>query len=250
MSEGRIILINKPYDWTSFDVVKYIKKGLRNEKVGHAGTLDPLATGLLVLCTGKMTKRISEIQDSEKEYTGTFTLGATTTSYDLETEVSEGKEIGHLTDEVIRETAKKFVGEITQYPPPHSAVKINGQRAYSLARKGEVFELKSKMVTVKAFEITKIVLRPQSSVYSPEATPDCRVPTADCRLLPQVSFRIVCGKGTYIRSLANDFGKALGCGAFLSALCRTRIGNNLLSDAVEPHDFMGYSSGKENITAA
>src|SRR6188768_4230762 len=200
MYKDTILLINKPYNWTSFDVVKYIRKALGGEKIGHAGTLDPLATGLLILCTGKMTKKISEIQDAEKEYTGTFTLGATTPSYDLETEISEQQDISSLTEDLIRETAKKFIGEIPQFPPPHSAVKIGGKRAYDLARKGEVFELKSKMIVIKEFDIIKIDL-------------------------PIISFRVVCGKGTYIRSLAHDFGKALGCGAFLSALCRTRIGN-------------------------
>jgi tRNA pseudouridine55 synthase len=226
MSEGKIILINKPYDWTSFDVVKYIKKGFRNEKVGHAGTLDPLATGLLVLCTGKMTKKISEIQDAEKEYIGTFTLGATTESYDLETEMVIGRDaVNSVSTEMIYETTKKFTGEILQTPPPHSAVKINGQRAYDLARKGKQIEIQSKTVLIKEFEIMGILPTPNSQLI-------------------EVSFRIVCSKGTYIRSIANDFGKALGCGAFLSSLCRTRIGNNLLSDAVEPHDFMGYSSEK------
>jgi len=222
MSEGQIILINKPYDWTSFDVVKYIRKAIPpiskgegqgvRPKVGHAGTLDPLATGLLVLCTGAMTKKIIEIQESEKEYTGSFTLGATTASYDMETEASEQKNISHLTDELIHQTVRQFTGEIFQTPPSHSAAKINGRRAYAMARNGETVELTSKKVTINKFEITEIKL-------------------------PEVFFRIVCSKGTYIRTIANDFGKALGCGAYLSSLCRVRIGEYCIEDAVAPKDF-------------
>ena len=212
MEKNQVLLINKPYNWTSFDVVKYIRNALGGEKIGHAGTLDPLATGLLILCTGKMTKRISEIQDAEKEYTGTFSLGATTPSYDLETETTERKSLTEITPEKIRLAAKQFTGELDQVPPPHSAVKVGGRRAYAMARNDETFELRPKRVRITEFEITGIDL-------------------------PEVSFRVVCGKGTYIRSLANDLGLALGCGAYLSALCRTRIGNYYLKDALEPSQF-------------
>lgn len=212
MYKDKILLINKPYDWTSFDVVKYIRKALGGEKIGHAGTLDPLATGLLILCTGKMTRRISEIQDAEKEYTGTIVLGAVTTSYDLETPVEASADVSHISEGQICEAALKFTGEIWQVPPPHSAIKIGGRRAYAMARNEEVFELKPRQVLISRFEITGIEL-------------------------PQVFFKVVCSKGTYIRSLANDLGRSLGCGAYLSALCRTRIGSYLLEDAQEPSDF-------------
>ena len=212
MYKDTILLINKPYNWTSFDVVKYIRKALGGEKIGHAGTLDPLATGLLILCTGKMTKKISEIQDAEKEYTGTFTIGAATASYDLETEPSDQRDISEVTHNMINEAARKLTGEITQVPPAHSAVKIGGRRAYAMARNDEAFELKSKTVLVSEFEITGI-------------------------RFPEVTFRIVCSKGTYIRSIANDFGKELGCGAYLSSLCRTRIGNYFLKEATDPAAF-------------
>ena len=212
MSDDRILLINKPYEWTSFDVVKYIRKALGGIKLGHAGTLDPLATGLLILCTGKMTKKISEIQDAEKEYTGSIVLGATTPSYDLETEAVTGGDISGITETLIHEASKKFIGEINQVPPPHSAIKVGGRRAYTMARNDEVFELKSRVVTIKEFEITSI-------------------------RRPEIFFRVVCTKGTYIRSLANDFGKELVCGAYLGSLCRIRIGNYLLKDALEPAQF-------------
>jgi tRNA pseudouridine55 synthase len=222
MQKDQVLLINKPYDWTSFDVVKYIRNALGGQKIGHAGTLDPLATGLLILCTGKMTKKISEIQDAEKEYTGTFTLGAVTPSYDLETEVSGKTDISGLTEIQILEAAKEFTGDLQQVPPPHSAIKIGGRRAYAMARNEEVFELKSRTVTIKEFEITGIAL-------------------------PDVFFRVVCTKGTYIRSLAHDFGKALGCGAYLGALCRTRIGNYFLKDALEPAQFSRKPADSETI---
>lgn len=212
MEKDRILLINKPYDWTSFDVVKYIRNALGGIKIGHAGTLDPLATGLLILCTGKMTKKISEIQDAEKEYTGTFTLGATTASYDLETEPTNLKDFSEITSDQINLAAKQFIGELQQTPPPHSAVKIGGRRAYAMARNDEVFVLKPKTIIIREFEITGIEL-------------------------PNVFFRVVCGKGTYIRSLSNDLGEKLGCGAYLSALCRTRIGNYLLETALDPSQF-------------
>ncbi len=202
----RVILIDKPIQWTSFDVVNKLRRKLKIKKIGHAGTLDPLATGLLILCTGKMTKRIDEYQAQEKEYTGNFVIGQTTPSHDLETTVSEAKDISAISDDVIYEATKKFTGTIQQIPPIHSAIKVDGKRAYELARKGEKPELKPREVTVSAFEITRIEL-------------------------PIVSFRIVCSKGTYIRSLARDFGEEIGVGAYLSKLCRTRIGQFHLKDA-------------------
>lgn len=209
---GRVILIDKPYSWTSFDVVKKIRNLTSAKRVGHAGTLDPLATGLLIVCTGKFTKQIQLIQDAEKEYTGTFFLGAITASYDRETAVQQISETSLITPEVIINATKGFTGNIMQSPPLHSAVKVNGQRAYKMARRGEEHILEAKPVTVREFEITNINM-------------------------PYVKFRIVCSKGTYIRSLANDFGKALECGAYLYDLCRTRIGDFHLKDAVSVKDF-------------
>lgn len=202
------MLVNKPLDWTSFDVVRKLRYKLKIKKIGHAGTLDPLATGLLIVCSGKMTKRIDEYQAQEKEYTGRFIIGQSTPSHDLETEVNETSDISHITSDRIRETTKLFMGTIDQVPPMHSAIKIDGKRAYQLARKGQEAELKSRQVTITTFEITAIEL-------------------------PSVSFRVVCTKGTYIRSLARDFGKALGVGAYLAELCRTRIGPFKLEDALE-----------------
>ena len=205
---GRVLLINKPFQWTSFDVVNKLRYKLKTKKIGHAGTLDPLATGLLIICVGKMTKRIEEFMGLEKEYTGKFVLGQTTPSYDLETAVSEAKDISKITDEMIHEAVGPFIGTINQLPPMHSAIRIGGKRAYEFARKGADIELKPREVQIHKFEITSISL-------------------------PEVSFRIVCSKGTYIRSIARDFGNALHVGAYLSALCRTRIGTFLLSDALE-----------------
>jgi tRNA pseudouridine55 synthase len=205
---GRVLLINKPFQWTSFDVVNKLRYKLKTKKIGHAGTLDPLATGLLIICVGKMTKRIEEFMGQEKEYTGKFVLGKTTPSYDLETEVSEEKDISKITDEMIHDAVRPFIGTINQLPPLHSAIRIGGKRAYEFARKGADIELKPREVQIHKFEITSISL-------------------------PEVSFRIVCSKGTYIRSIARDFGNALQVGAYLSALCRTRIGTFLLSDALE-----------------
>lgn len=205
--EGRILLVDKPYQWTSFDVVNKLRYKLKIKKIGHAGTLDPLATGLLIICTGKMTKKINEFMGLEKEYTGKFVLGQVTPSYDLETAVTETKDISHLTEQQIRETAKQFTGILQQVPPVHSAIKIGGKRAYKIARQGKELELKPREVEIKEFEITTIEL-------------------------PEVSFRVVCSKGTYIRSLAHDYGKALGTGAYLTGLCRTRIGGFLLKDAL------------------
>ncbi len=207
----RVLLINKPMQWTSFDVVNKLRGKLKIKKIGHAGTLDPLATGLLILCTGKMTKRIDEFQAQEKEYTGNFVIGQTTPSHDLETLVSDAKDISSISEEVIHEVIKKFTGTIQQVPPIHSAIKVDGKRAYALARKGKEPELKPREVTVSAFEITGIQL-------------------------PTVSFRIICSKGTYIRSLARDFGEELGVGAYLSKLCRTRIGQFHLKDALTIED--------------
>ncbi|WP_299701008.1 tRNA pseudouridine(55) synthase TruB [uncultured Pontibacter sp.] len=208
---GEVLLLNKPLTWTSFDVVKKVRNTLRVKKIGHAGTLDPLASGLLILCTGKFTKRIDEIQAQEKEYTGTITLGQTTPSYDLETPVSESKDISHLTPEDIQAAANTFVGTIEQIPPIYSAVMIDGKRAYDLARKGKEAEMKPRTVTIKAFDITNI----EGAV---------------------VSFKVICSKGTYIRSLAHDLGQKLGVGAHLSALVRTRIGEYKLEDALTIED--------------
>ena len=211
--EGRVLLINKPLDWTSFDVVNKLRYKLKIKKIGHAGTLDPLATGLLIVCVGKMTKRIDEFMGQEKEYTGKFVIGKTTPSHDLETEVVDGNDISQITPEAIRSAASTFVGKISQLPPLHSAIKIGGKRAYEFARTGRTIELQPREVEVAAFDITQI---------NP----------------PEISFRIVCSKGTYIRSIARDFGNTLGAGAYLSELCRTRIGNFHLADAVNIEDFV------------
>lgn len=205
--EGNMLLINKPLGWTSFDVVNKLRYILKIKKIGHAGTLDPLATGLLIICVGKMTKRIEEFMGQEKEYTGKFILGQTTPSHDLETEVTEQKDISGLNETLIREATKNFIGKISQLPPQHSAIRIGGKRAYEFARKGEEIELKPREVDVSIFEIASITL-------------------------PEISFRIVCSKGTYIRSIARDFGNALGVGAYMSELCRTRIGPHRLENAV------------------
>jgi len=203
---GQVLLIDKPLEWTSFQVVNkvrwHIKQrfGIKKIKVGHAGTLDPLATGLLIICTGKKTKEIHTYQGQEKEYTGTFTMGATTPSYDLETEIDKKFPIEHISEKVLIQTAKQFVGDIQQKPPLFSAIKKEGKRLYELARKGETTEIKARNVSIYEFEITKVNL-------------------------PEVTFRVVCSKGTYIRSLAFDFGKALDSGAYLSALRRTKIGD-------------------------
>lgn len=207
--EGKVLLINKPYRWTSFDVVNKLRRIFKIKKIGHAGTLDPLATGLLIVCVGRMTKRIDEFMGMEKEYTGTFIVGQTTPSHDLETEVSAAVDISSVSDEKIFSAAQKFTGTISQLPPMHSAIKIGGKRAYQFARKGKEVELQPREVEVNTFEITAINL-------------------------PAVHFRIVCSKGTYIRSLARDFGNAIGTGAYLSELCRTRIGPFLLQDATTP----------------
>lgn len=205
--EGRILLIDKPYRWTSFDVVNKLRYVLKIKKIGHAGTLDPLATGLLIVCVGKMTKRIDEFMGLEKEYTGTMVIGQTTPSHDLETEVSAPQDISAITHDMIVEASRNFVGEISQLPPMHSAIRVGGKRAYAFARKGNEVELKPRTVEVREFEITDV--RP-----------------------PEVDFRIVCSKGTYIRSIARDMGTTLGVGAYLSALRRTRIGTFSIDDAL------------------
>lgn len=199
-------MVDKPLEWTSFDVVRKIRNLIRIKKVGHAGTLDPLATGLLILCTGRFTKKISEYMAQEKEYTGDLTLGAVTPTYDLESKPENFKDISLITRDEILNTAKHFVGEIMQVPPAHSAIKIDGKRVYELARQGKEVKIEPRRIVIKEFTITKIEI-------------------------PVVSFRVVCSTGTYIRSLANDFGAALGCGAYLSKLCRTRIGDSKLEDA-------------------
>ncbi len=221
---GEVIFIHKPLKWTSFQVVnkmKYLIKhhpslileGKRVEpKIGHAGTLDPLATGLLIVCTGKQTKNIEQYQAQEKEYTGTFHLGATTPCFDLEKEIDAYYPTDHITDELIYAATKQFVGKIQQTPPLFSAIKIGGKRAYDIARAGETAEIKSKEITITEFEITRIAM-------------------------PEVDFRVVCSKGTYIRSLANDFGLALNSGAHLIVLCRTRIGSYKLEGAVSIEAF-------------
>lgn len=205
--EGQVLLINKPLEWTSFDVVRKIRNLIHIKKVGHAGTLDPLATGLLIVCTGKFTKIINEYMAQEKEYTGGFTLGAITPTYDLESKPGNFKDTSSITKEKILNATKQFIGEIMQVPPAHSAIKIDGKRVYELARQGKEVIIEPRKIFIKEFEITNIDM-------------------------PVVSFRVVCGTGTYIRSLANDFGKALGCGAYLSSLCRTRIGNSKLENAM------------------
>jgi len=219
---GQILLIDKPLEWSSFQAVNALKWAIRKKfdlkkiKIGHAGTLDPLATGLLIICTGKFTKKIPELQGQIKEYTGTFTLGATTPSYDLETEVNQTYPTEHLSEASIKETTKEFLGEIEQVPPVFSALKKDGKRLYELAREGKEVEIKSRKITITAFEITRIQL-------------------------PEVDFRVVCSKGTYIRSLAYDFGKALNSGAHLSALRRTKIGDFNVNNATTPLVF------KENL---
>jgi len=210
---GQTLLISKPLEWTSFDVVNKIRYAIKVKKVGHAGTLDPLATGLLIICTGKKTKTIEGLTVDEKEYTGIISLGQTTPSFDLETELSEPQDISNITEEAIIKASKKFLGEIEQTPPIFSALKIDGQRAYKAARKGLDIKMKPRQVIISEFEIEKIEL-------------------------PEIHFRIVCSKGTYIRSIANDIGAELGVGAHLKALCRTRSGDHLLKHAFQLDEFI------------
>jgi len=216
---GQVLLIDKPLNWTSFQTVNKIKYALINKvglpkkfKIGHAGTLDPLATGLLLICTGKFTKIISELQGQAKEYTGTFHIGATTPSYDLETEIDENFPISHINDELIHETVNQFLGEIKQKPPIYSAIKKDGVRLYEHARAGTTVDIVARKTTIHEFEITRIAL-------------------------PEIDFRVVCSKGTYIRSLAFDFGKALNSGAHLTTLRRTKIGNYQVENAIEVIQF-------------
>lgn len=215
---GEILIIDKPLHWSSFQAVNKVKwtlkkyLGLKKIKVGHAGTLDPLATGLLIVCTGKATKQIQELQGQVKEYTGTIRLGATTPSYDLETEIDATFPTDHISGDLIRETAKTFEGEIDQKPPVFSAIKKDGKRLYEHARAGEEVEIASRKTTIYAFEITRIEM-------------------------PDVDFRVICSKGTYIRSLAYDFGKALQSGGHLTALRRTKSGEFSVESGISPNDF-------------
>lgn len=211
IEEGGYLLIDKPLEWTSFDVVKKLRNVCRIKKIGHAGTLDPLATGLLILCYGNYTKKIEGIQAQEKEYTGTFKVGETTPSFDLETEVDARFETSHINAELIEKTRKNFLGEITQVPPVHSAVKVNGKRAYEHARKGEDIKLKSRQVNVYNFEL-------------------------DQKDFPTLHFVLNCSKGTYVRSLARDFGKEVNSGAYLTRLRRTKIGEFSVDNAAQIAD--------------
>ncbi|KRD62527.1 pseudouridine synthase [Flavobacterium sp. Root935] len=213
--DGQVLLIDKPLKWSSFQAVNKLKYLLINKvglpkkfKIGHAGTLDPLATGLLLICTGKFTKRISELQGQAKEYTGTFYIGATTPSYDLETEIDQTFPTDHIDEALIHETVKQFLGEIDQKPPIFSAIKKDGVRLYEHARAGESIEIESRKTTIHEFEITRIAL-------------------------PEIDFRVVCSKGTYIRSLAYDFGKAMNSGSHLTVLRRTKIGNYDVKNAID-----------------
>jgi tRNA pseudouridine55 synthase len=221
---GEVLLINKPFTWTSFQTVNKMKYLIKHHpslfvddkrvqpKIGHAGTLDPLATGLLIVCTGKQTKNIEQYQAQEKEYTGTFYMGATTPCFDLEKEVDAHYPTDHITEKLLLATTKQFIGTIQQTPPLFSAIKIDGKRAYNIARAGGTAEIKAKEITITTFEITRIAL-------------------------PEIDFKVTCSKGTYIRSLARDFGLALNSGAHLTALCRTRIGEYELSDAMSLEAF-------------
>jgi tRNA pseudouridine55 synthase len=211
--EGEVILINKPLSWTSFDVANKLKRACKFNKIGHAGTLDPLATGLLILCTGKKTKQIDTYQAQEKEYTGTMVLGKTTPSIDLETEFDAEFPVDHITPELLENTRKQFLGVIEQVPPIYSAVKVDGERLYKKARRGETAEIKKRSVEISLFEI-------------------------DSSNFPSVDFRIICTKGTYIRSIVRDFGELAQSGAYLSALCRTRIGAFQLKDAADLTEFI------------
>lgn len=215
--EGGVLLVDKPQQWTSFDVVKKVRGALRVKKVGHAGTLDPMATGLLILCSGKMTKQIDSFQAQMKSYQGSMCLGAVTASYDADTPREEEKDTSTITETQIHEGAQHFVGDISQLPPMYSAVKVDGQRLYKLARKGEEVERRPRTVSVTRFSI-------------------------DAVKLPQVDFTVECSKGTYVRSLAHDLGQDLGCGAYLTALRRTAIGSQNVSDAWTIDSISAYAS--------
>lgn len=210
--EGKVLLLNKPLHWTSFDVIKKIRILTKISKIGHAGTLDPLATGLLIVCTGKYTKKINEYMGMEKEYTGSITLGATTPTYDKESEPQNLVDISQLSIEQIHDATVHFTGDILQVPPIHSAIKQDGKPVYLAARKGIEVKLEPRPVTITEFTITKVDL-------------------------PQVYFKVACSTGTYIRSLANDFGASLGVGGYLSSLCRTRIGDFSVEDAMSIEEF-------------
>ncbi len=210
--EGQILLVDKPREWTSFDVVKKLKYALKVKKIGHAGTLDPLATGLLLIGTGKCTKMLQELQGQDKTYTGIIEIGKTTPSYDLETEFDSESDYTHLLDEQLRSAAGALTGDIEQVPPAHSAVKVDGERAYKKARRSETVEIKPRRVHISRFDI---------------------VPN-----LPEVSFEVQCSKGTYIRTLAHDFGKLLGVGAYLKSLRRTAIGSYQIEDAWDLQEFV------------
>lgn len=225
--EGQVLLIDKPLGWSSFQAVNKVKWAIRKKfnlkkiKIGHAGTLDPLATGLLIICTGKFTKKINDLQGKVKEYTGTITMGGTTPSYDLETEVDQKFPISHITEALAQEKITAFIGEIQQRPPVFSALKKDGKRLYEYAREGKEVEIKTRPITITEFEITRFDL-------------------------PEIDFRVVCSKGTYIRSLAHDFGHALSSGGHLSALRRTKIGDFNVNNAIDPIDFGDILLGKTN----
>ncbi len=219
--EGRLLPFDKPLKWTSFDVVNKVRSlirfrlGLKKIKIGHAGTLDPLATGLLIICTGRMTKTIDQYQALEKEYTGTFFIGQTTPSFDLETKPDRDFPTGHIRPDTLEKATSRFIGKQMQIPPIYSAKKIEGERAYEFARRGEHTELKAREINISRFEITRVEL-------------------------PEADFRVVCSKGTYIRSLARDFGEAIGSGAYLKKLRRERIGHINAEDAWKMEDFEQY----------
>ena len=217
-----MLLIDKPIHWTSFDLVRKLRGMLRIKKIGHAGTLDPLASGLMIICTGKFTKRINEFMAQEKEYTGTITLGAVTPTYDLESKPENPQEYRHLTNDQIMNGATPFLGDILQYPPVFSAIKKAGTPLYELARRGDAVELEARPVHIAAFMITRVAL-------------------------PELDFRVVCSTGTYIRSLAHDFGQALGCGAYLSSLCRTRIGEFTLEQARSLNDTLSWIKEQKEL---
>jgi tRNA pseudouridine55 synthase len=219
-AEGKVLLIDKPLHWTSFDIVRKLRGMLQIKKIGHAGTLDPLATGLLIVCTGKFTKKINEYMAQQKEYTGHITLGAVTPTFDLESEPEQFKDYTALTIDAIKNAAQQFTGAIEQLPPVYSAIKKNGVALYDLARKGVEVKLTPRNITIYTFEITAISL-------------------------PVIEFKVVCSTGTYIRSLANDFGAALGCGAYLSSLRRTGIGEFKVSDSIDPDVLMQELSGED-----
>jgi tRNA pseudouridine55 synthase len=222
--DGQVLLFDKPMRWTSFDIVKKVRILTKVSKVGHAGTLDPLATGLLIVCTGKFTKKINEYMGMEKEYTGTFTLGSTTPTYDLEKEPENFKDTNHLTEETIHAATLPFIGDILQMPPQHSAIKKDGKRLYESARLGIEVKVDPRPVSIKIFEITKIEM-------------------------PVVYFRVVCSTGTYIRSLANDFGAALGVGGYMSSLCRTKIGVFKVEDAYNLENFEHFVTNMRSTLA-